>query len=174
MKLTRLAILTFGVVLAISGSLLLMRAMADTKPNVQLNFANAAPREVEDSTQKSILRDYTAAWQAIETALANNNTAPLNDNLVGYALDKFTQRVKDQQVQGIHTRIIDHGHKVDAIFYSRDGSAMQLRDTANIETQVLDGSTILHSDQSQVQYIAIMTGAEDRWKVRVLESKPGQ
>src|SRR5947207_808883 len=175
MKLARFAVFTFGVVLAISAAApLIMRALADTKPNIELNFANAAPREVEESTQKAIQRDYTSAWQALNTALAHNNASPLNDNFVGYALDKLTQRVKDQQAQGIHTRIIDHGHKVDVIFYSRDGSAMQLRDTASIETQVLDGDTLLHSDQSQVQYIAVMTGAEDRWKVRVLESKSSQ
>jgi hypothetical protein len=35
---------------------------------------------------------------------------------------------------------------------------------------VLDGSTVIHSDQAQIHYYAVMTGAEDRWKVRVLES----
>jgi hypothetical protein len=29
---------------------------------------------------------------------------------------------------------------------------------------------VIHSDQAQIQYYAVMTGAEDRWKVRVLES----
>ena len=175
MKLARFTVLIFGIALAISGAVpLFMRALADTKPSVQLNSDNAQPRQLEESTQKAIVRDYSAAWQAINTALASNSAAPLNDNFVGFALDKLTQRVKDQQHQAIKTRIIDHGHKVDAIFYSRDGSSMQLRDTASIETQVLDGETVIHSDQVQVQYIAVMTGAEDRWKVRVLESVAGQ
>jgi hypothetical protein len=89
-------------------------------------------------------------------------------------LDQLVQRVKDQQSSGVKTRIIDHGHKVDAIFYSKDGSAMELRDTASIETQVLEGSTVIHSDQSQIQYFAVMTSAEDRWKLRVLESTLGK
>jgi hypothetical protein len=131
---------------------------------------NAQPREVEDVTQNAIVRDYTLAWQAIGTSLANNTLQPLNDNFAGFALDKFTQRVKDQKQNGLTTRIIDHGHKVDAIFYSQDGAAIELKDTASIETQVLDGSTVIHSDQAQIQYYAVMTGAEDRWKVRVLES----
>ncbi len=149
---------------------LVIWATADSKPNVQLNADNVKPRALEDTTQKAILRDYTAAWQAINTALTSNTTAPLNDNFTGYALEKLTQRVKDQQSQGIRTRTIDHGHHVDAIFYSRDGSAVELRDTASIETQVLEGDTILHSDQAQIQYIAVMTGAADRWQVRLLES----
>ena len=171
MKLARLLILTLGALLAISGAVpLLERMLADTKPSVQLEVKNAQPREVEDVTQNAIVRDYTLAWQAISTSLANNTLQPLNDNFAGFALDKFTQRVKDQKQIGLTTRIIDHGHKVDAIFYSQDGSAIELKDTASIETQVLDGGTVIHSDQGQIQYYAVMTGAEDRWKVRVLES----
>jgi hypothetical protein len=171
MKLARLLVLTLGVVLVISGAVpLLKRILADTKPSIQLGVKNAQPREVEDVTQNAIVRDYTLAWQAISTALADNTLQPLNDNFAGFALDKLTQRVKDQKQNGLTTRIIDHGHKVDAIFYSQDGAAIELRDTASIETQVLDGSTVIHSDQAQIQYYAVMTGAEDRWKVRVLES----
>lgn len=171
MKLARLLILTLGVAIAISGAVpLLQHIFADTKPAVQLNVKNAQPREVEDVTQTAIVRDYTLAWQAISTALANNTLQPLNENFAGFALDKFTQRVKDQKQNGLTTRIIDHGHKVDAIFYSQDGAAIELKDTASIETQVLDGGTVIHSDQAQIHYYAVMTGAEDRWKVRVLES----
>ncbi|MGB8132520.1 MAG: hypothetical protein WCG81_22220 [Candidatus Angelobacter sp.] len=173
MKLARMLILTLGVAIAISGAVpLLKHIFADTKPAVQLSVKNAQPREVEDVTQTAIVRDYTLAWQAISTSLANNTLQPLNDNFAGFALDKFTQRVKDQKQNGLKTRIIDHGHKVDAIFYSPDGAAIELKDTASIETQVLDGGTVIHSDQAQIQYYAVMTGAEDRWKVRVLESTP--
>ena len=171
MKLARMLILTLGVAIAISGAVpLLEHIFADTKPTVQLNVKNAQPREVEDVTQTAIVRDYTLAWQAISTSLANNTLQPLNDNFAGFALDKFTQRVKEQKQNGLKTRIIDHGHKVDAIFYSPDGAAIELKDTASIETQILDGGTVIHSDQAQIHYYAVMTGAEDRWKVRVLES----
>lgn len=171
MKLARMLVLTLGVVLVISGAVpLLKRILADTKPSVQLEVQNAQPREVEDVTQNAIVRDYTLAWEAISTALANNSLQPLNDNFAGFALDKLTQRVKDQKQNGLTTRIVDRGHKVEAIFYSPDGSAIELRDTASIETQVLDGGRVIHSDQAQIQYYAVMTGAEDRWKVRVLQS----
>lgn len=175
MKQLRLFFLTLSIVALICCAVpALRKILADSKPNVQLNAENAAPRELEDVTQRAVTRDYTLAWQALSTALANNSTAPLKDNFVGFALDKLTQRVKDQQEHGLKTRILDHGHHVDAIFYSRDGSAVQLRDTANLEIQVLDGSTVLHSEQTKVQYLAVMTGAADRWQVRVLESAPAQ
>lgn len=173
MKLRRFSFLTLVVGVAVCISVpLLIWMHADSKPNIQLNSDNARPRQLEEVTQNAILRDYTLAWQAMNTALDNNTTAPLANNFTGFALAKLTQRVKDQQRHGLHTRIIDGGHKVEAIFYSRDGSAIELRDTANIETQVLDGNTILHSDKSQVHYLAVMTGAADRWQVRVLESVP--
>lgn len=175
MKVLRISVLTLGIGLVICATIpLLIQSRADVKPNIQLNASDTQPRPLEDTTQKAILRDYTAAWQAISTALANNNTAPLSDNFTGFALEKLTQRVKEQRSTGLTTRIIDHGHHVNAIFYSRDGSAVELRDTASIETQVLEGSTILHSDNSQIQYLAVMTGAADRWQVRVLENAAGQ
>ena len=171
MRLARVAIVVLGAALPIASAMLLVgKILADGKPQVELSVKNAEPREVEDVTQKAILRDYTLAWQAISTSLAGNTTQLLNENLSGFALDKFTQRVKDQKEQGLHTRIIDHGHKVEAIFY--DGAAIELKDTASIETQVLDGGTVIHSDQAQIHYYAVMTGAEDRWKLRVLQSTP--
>ncbi len=171
MKARRLVILSLGLAIAFSGALPLLKSiLADTKPSVQLNIAATAPRAVEESTQQSIVRDYSAAWQGLSNALANNTTGPLTENFTGYALDKLMERVKEQTQNGLKTRIVDHGHKVDAVFYSPDGSAIELKDTATLETQVLDGDTVIHSDQAQVRYYAIMTGAEDRWKVRVLES----
>jgi len=172
MKKFHLVLLVLTVASAIAvGITGIQRIFADSKPSVQLNTGNASPREVEDNTRKAILRDYTAAWHEMRAALENNDPAPLNENFTGFALDRLTQRVKDQHSQGLATRIVDHGHKVDAIFYSIDGSAIELRDTASIETQVLEGSTVIHSDQAEIRYVAIMTGAEDRWKVRVLQER---
>ncbi len=171
MKPTRILFLAGSLALILCAGLpLLQHMLADTKPAVQLTVKNAQPREVEDITQNAVLRDYTLAWQAISTAFANNTLRPINENFTGFALDKLTQRVNDQKRNGLSTRIIDHGHKVDAIFYSPDGAAIELKDTASIETQVLDGGKVIHSDQAQIHYYAVMTGAEDRWKVRVLES----
>jgi hypothetical protein len=170
-KVARILIITAGLALAISGVVpLLERMFADSKPSVQLNVKSAQPREVEEVTQNAIVRDYTLAWQAIGASLASNTVQPLNENFAGFALDKLTQRVKDQKQNGLTTRIVDHGHKVEAIFYSPDGAAIELKDTASIETQLLDGATVIHSDQAQIKYYAVMTGAEDRWKVRVLEN----
>jgi len=156
--------------LILAGTPWLKRILADTKPAIQINVDNAAPRQVDDSVRQAIVRDYSAAWQSLGSALANNNAGALKDDFIGFALDRLTQRVKDQRQAGLRTRIIDRGHKVEAVFYSTDGSAIELKDIVTLDTEILDGDTVLHSDRAQIQYFAIMTGAEDRWKVRVLES----
>ena len=81
MRFMRFMVLILGVALAISGAVpLFMRAMADTKPNVQLNSDNAQPRQLEESTQKAIVRDYSAAWKAINTAFASSTASKAGMN----------------------------------------------------------------------------------------------
>src|ERR1043166_6560951 len=105
MKLLRLILALCVVAMICSAVPSLTKLFADSKPNVQLNTDNVQPHELEDVTQKTILRDYTLAWQALNNALANNTAAPLKDNFVGFALDKLTQRVKDQQAHDLKTTI---------------------------------------------------------------------
>lgn len=174
MKPVALRILAFTAaiaLIAVSLALLLQTVQADAKPSVQLNVDQATPREVDDTVQQAIARDYALAWQALGSALKSNNPASLNDNFVGFAQQKLIHRIQDQQQAGLKTRIVDRGHKVDAVFYSTDGAAIELRDTATLDTEILEGNTVLHSDRAQVHFYVVMTGAEDRWKVRVLESQ---
>ncbi len=147
-------------------------AWALDAPSVQLNTASAGPREVEDTTEKAILRDYTSAWKSMEAALEQNRSDLLANDFVGQAQDVLKQRVREQRQSGLHTRYVDRGHKVQAIFYSPEGSAMQLRDTAQLEMQVLDGDKVVHSERLTQNYLVVMTAAENRWKVRILQAVP--
>jgi hypothetical protein len=49
---------------------------------------------------------------------------------------------------------------------------MELHDTARLELQVLDGSKVIHSEDATVHYVALLTAAENSWKVRLLEAVP--
>ena len=128
------------------------------------------PRDIEDTTETAIPRDYATAWNALETALSQNRTDILDTGFVGFARDRFAQRDADQRTSGLRVRYVDHGHKVQAIFYSPEGSTMQLRDTAQYDLQVLDGDTVISSQPVTQNYVALMTVTEDRWKVRVLQA----
>ncbi len=137
-----------------------------------LNVQNAAPRQVEDTTQKAIARDYAAAWQALGDALEHNRPALLAANFVGTAHEKLEQTISEQRKSGLHQRYVDKGHRVNAVFYSPEGSAIELQDTAALQIQVLDGDKVLHSEDVTVHYVALLTAAENSWKVRVLEAVP--
>lgn len=147
--------------------------LAASLPSVSLNIANAAPRQVEDTTERAVARDYATAWQAMAQALDQNRAALLGANFIGDAADKLGATIAEQSKAGLHQRIVDQGHTVDAIFYSPEGSAIELHDTAHLQMQLLDGSRVIHSQDATVHYVALLTAAENSWKVRVLEAVPG-
>jgi hypothetical protein len=154
-------------------------ASADAQPgtaaavNVEMTAASAAPREVEDVTAKAVVRDYAAAWTTLERALGENRADILGASFVGVAQEKLAEKVKQQQHSGLRIRYVDRGHKLEATFYSPEGSAMQLRDMAQLEVQLLDGDKVVGSQNLTLDYIVLLTVGEDGWKVRVLDAVPG-
>ena len=147
---------------------------ASELPAVNLNVGDAGPRQIEDTTERALQRDYAHAWGSMEAALNDNRADILNSDFVGVALDELKDRVNQQQKSGLRTRFIDHGHQLQAIFYSPEGSAVQLRDTAQFEVQYLDGDKIVNSEQRTENYTVVMTAGENRWKVRVLQAIQAQ
>lgn len=146
--------------------------LASAMPSVSLNVQQAQPRQVEDTTERAVARDYAAAWQAMSQALDQNRTDLLAASFIGTANEKLTAGIGEQRKTGLHQRIIDKGHKVNVVFYSPEGSAMELQDTARLELQTMDGSKVLHSEDATMHYVALLTAAENSWKVRVIEAVP--
>jgi len=146
--------------------------LAAETPSVTLDVQGAAPRQVEDATQRAIARDYAAAWQAMSEALDQNRPDLLATNFIGTASDKLTETIQQQKKTGIHRRYVDNGHHVQAVFYSAEGSAIELHDSATMQIQVLDGGKVVASQNVTTQYVVLMTAAENSWKVRVLQEIP--
>ena len=140
--------------------------------DVQLATANAQPRKLEDTTQTAVLRDYKAAWETLAAAMDQNRTDQLDSAFVGFAREHFAQAIAQQKENGLRRHYIDHGHKVEAVFYSYDGSALQLKDTANVEIELMDGSKVVGTQTGTISYTVLMTPAETNWKVRDLEAVP--
>jgi len=161
------------VIVACSWWIVVAQAASDL-PKVDLNVNAAGPRPVEDTTEQALQRDYARAWSSMEIALSQNRADVLDADFVGVALDELKDRVNQQQQSGLHTRYVDHGHKLQAVFYSPEGSAVQLRDTVQLEVQYLDGDKVLHSEQRTENYTVVMTAGENRWKVRVLQAAAAQ
>ncbi len=151
----------------------LPKVLADSPlPKVELNADNMGPRPIEDLTSKSVPRDYALAWQSLAQALDENRKDLLNGYFTGLAKDNLTQKITDQQKNGLHLKYEDQGHKLEGLFYSPAGDAMQLRDEAAFQIQVVDGDKVIHTEQVTLHYIVLMTPGADRWLVRDLEAIP--
>lgn len=145
---------------------------AETGFAVSVDASQAQPRSVEDATTQAVKRDYAHAWQALVKAMEDNRADLLQADFAGIAREKLTQAIADQKKTGLRRRYIDHGHRAQVVFYSTDGSAMELHDVASVEIELLDGDKVVHREQTTVRYVALLTPAESSWKVRVLESVP--
>ena len=152
-----------------------LRASADDHlPRVQLNADNVSPRPIEDLTGKSIPRDYALAWQTLAQALASNKTGLLDGYFTGSAKQDFTKRINAQIKSGLQTRYTDRGHKLEALFYSPAGDVIELRDHAQFDMQVFDGSKVIYEEPVNAQFMVLMTPGADRWMVRQLQATNGE
>lgn len=146
---------------------------APTAPLPRVNLtASRGPREIEDLTRQKILHDYAAAWKTLAAGLEQNRANLLSDYFTGFAKDEFTRTIKEQAGTGIHRHYVDHGHKLEALFYSPYGGVMQLQDNVEFEVQIFDGARLLHSETVTARYLVLMTPAADRWMVRLLQDVP--
>ena len=172
----RLLILGVALALTLSGCVpLLTRVFADAPETIQvrLDASRIQPRPLEQLTGQAIVKIYSSAWKNMETALAENRPDLIDESFVGYAHDKLLSQVREQQKSGLSSHYVDHGHQVEASFYSPEGSAVQLQDTAHFEIQLFDGNQLVSSQNVTRKYIAVVTVVEDSWKLRVLDGVPG-
>ncbi len=144
-------------------------AVGQSAPEVHLDAEGLAPRAIEELTGTTIVRYYAQAWRDLATALDANRTDGLGEVFTGFAKDRLTKRIGAQTKTGVHVRIVDHGHRLKAVFYSTDGAAMQLIDQAQLEIQTFDGSKLLDTQNVPHEYMVLMTPGADRWYVRDLE-----
>jgi hypothetical protein len=157
------------VVAAVAVFALACAAQKPELPNVRLDASRATGKTVEDLTGQALARDYAKAWRTIAIAFDRNQRDLIDGDFTGVAADKLSSDVAMQAKSGLHRKYVDRGHRVDVLFYSPDGTSVQLRDTAQIEVQYMDGDKVLHTENGTRSYVAVMTPTEVRWKVRVLQ-----
>jgi hypothetical protein len=157
----------------ISSAILPGAAWAADPVKVTLDTQSTKPREIEPATKTALERDYAAAWQSMAQALDQNQPELLQAGFVGTAADKLAETISEQRKSGLHRRYVDAGHQLQAVFYSAEGSAIELHDTAQLQVQLLDGDDkVIHSENVTLKYIAVLTAAEASWKVRILQEVP--
>jgi hypothetical protein len=138
-------------------------------PEVHLDANGLSPRPIEELTGTTIARHYALAWRDLALDLESDQADGLGDEFVGFAKDRLTQRINEQKQTGMHVRIVDHGHYLKAVFYSIDGTAMQLIDRVQLEIQTFDGDKLVNTQNSPHDYMVLITPGSDRWYVRDLQ-----
>lgn len=166
--------IAFALLVCAAVVLRLGASAASEVPRVQLSADNIGPRQIEDLTSQSIPRDYAFAWQTMEQALDQNQPSLLDGYFTGAAKQDLRTRVQSQIKSGLHARYEDGGHKLEAIFYSPAGDAMQLRDHVQLNVQVLDGDKVVYEEPLNIEYMVVMTPGADRWLVREIQAIPGE
>jgi len=134
---------------------------------------SVGPRTLEAQTKTAVVRDYLAAWHSLNRALEDNNAALLDTDFVGFAKDKLSDTIQDQQKLGLRTRYQDRQHDIHLVFYSPEGLSIQLLDTVEYDVQVLDHNKVQATQHVRTRYLAVLTPTEVRWKVRIFQSAPG-
>lgn len=165
---------TVGIGMTVCALMSGQSASREALPQVHLNADGLAPRPIEELTGTTVARYYSLAWHEMAGALESGQTTALGDEFTGVAKERLARRVNQQKQTGVHVRIVDHGHNLKAVFYSTDGAAMQLFDTAQLEIQTYDGDKLLDTQTAPHEYVVLMTPGADRWYVRDLEEVPAK
>ncbi len=130
------------------------------------------PRPLAKETASAVVRDYLEAWQSLSAALEQNRAELLDQDFTGIAKDKFTETIHQQTQAGIRTRYQERSHDIQIIFYSPEGLSIQLVDNIEYDVQLLDHEKVQATVPVHTRYIAVLTPAEVRWRVRVLQAEP--
>ncbi|HUA91856.1 MAG TPA: hypothetical protein VL991_04775 [Terracidiphilus sp.] len=146
--------------------------MAVAQPTVRVEPAHLeTQRPLADETAKAAIRDYLESWQSMDAALEQNRPDLLDADFVGDARDKLSETIQEQAKLGIRTHYEDRAHDVQIVFYSPEGLSIELIDTVDYDTQLLDHDKPQAKQQVHARYIVVLTPAELRWRVRVLQAQ---
>ena len=81
------------------------------------------------------------------------------------------RRFMQQAALGIRTAYQDRAHDVQIVFYSPEGLSIELIDNVDYDVQVFDHDKLETTQQVHARYVVVMTPAEVRWRVRVLQAE---
>ena len=155
----------------VCASIILASSMVAAQPEVTVDTSQLkGPRPLEDQTKAAAIRDYLESWQGMDEALEQNQPNLLDEDFIGTAKDKLADAIDEQAKAGIQTRYQDRSHHIQFLFYSPEGLSIELIDDAEYDLQVLDHDKPVSTVPVSARYIVVLTPAEVRWKVRVMQA----
>ena len=152
-------------------SIILASGMAAAQPNVTVDTSQLkGPRPLEDQTKAAAIRDYLQSWQGMNEAFEQDQPNLLDEDFIGTAKDNLADAIDEQAKAGVQTRYQDRVHHIQFLFYSPEGLSIELIDDAEYDVQVLDHDKPVSTVPVSARYIVVLTPAEVRWKVRVMQA----
>src|SRR5579864_3498077 len=70
---------------------LIPHGLASPTPRVALDASKVSPREIEDVTERNIIRDYGLAWRSLAEAREENRQELVDAYFTGFAQDTLKQ-----------------------------------------------------------------------------------
>ena len=155
----------------VCGSVMLASGMVIAQPEVTVDTSQMkGPRSLEDQTKAAAIRDYLESWQGMNEAFQHSQPSILDEDFIGAAKDKLADAISEQAKEGIRTSYQDRAHHIHFLFYSPEGLSIELIDDAEYDVQVLDHDKAITTVPVSARYIVVLTPAEVRWKVRVMQA----
>ena len=127
------------------------------------------PLPLQEQTRTAVIRDYLQSWQVLRAALEQNRVDLLDPAFVGTAKDTLTKTIEQQSSLGIRTRYQDRAHNLQIVFYSPEGTSIELIDTVDLDMEILDHGKVKMTQNLSARYVIVLTPAEVRWRVRVFQ-----
>jgi hypothetical protein len=145
-------------------------AAAQPAVRIEPPAAQQGLRLLEEQTASAAIRDYLQSWQSLSAAFEQNSAELLNTDFSGTARSKLGETIQQQAGAGLSTKYSDSSHDIQIVFYSPEGLSIELTDTAEYDLQVLDHGKLLTSQHMRTRYLVVLTPAEARWKVHVMQA----
>lgn len=123
------------------------------------------PREVDPATRTALTDAWTSAFGRVDAALATGSLDDLVTSFSGNALDQVTATVGS--AEGL-ARQVPVAHDLEVVFFSADGSVIELRDHALELVRVASHDGTVEVTHDRERWDAVLLLRDGRWRVEQL------
>lgn len=155
-----------GMVLSLAATLAAAQAAVRVEPDHL-----QGPRELAEQTRQAAIRDYLESWKSMSAAFRQNQPGLLDRDFVGTARNKLADAIHEQSAAGTHTVYRDLSHDLQIAFYSPEGLSIELIDNVDYDMEVYGSDHLLTTQTMHARYVVLLTPAQVRWQVRVLQAE---
>ncbi len=154
----------------VGAGIVLASGLVAAQPAVTVDTSQLkGPRALEEQTKAAAIRDYLESWRGMSEAFQQDQPNLLDEDFIGTARRKLADAIDEQAKAGIHTRYEDRTHHIQFVFYSPEGLSIELIDDVEYDVEVFDHDKSVSTLPARAHYIVVLTPAEVRWKVRILQ-----